>query len=87
MDLLFEKMADPFRLLDQLILNGDLLEWTLEFIDDQNDRQLWDVWLHKVFDKSFEDFKKTIMGSEPNEEQLETTISESKSIINGFIPD
>lgn len=87
MDLLFEKMANPFVLIDELLLNGDFFDWVLEFIDEENDRQFWEVWLHKVFDKSFEDFKNSIMQTNQiDDEQLETTVMDSKSILNGFIP-
>lgn len=87
MDLLFEKMANPFVLIDELLLNGDFFDWVLEFINEENDRQFWEVWLHKIFDKSFEDFKNSIMQTNQiDDEQLETTVMNSKSILNGFIP-
>jgi len=87
MDLLFEKMANPFVLIDELLLNGDFFDWVLEFINEENDRQFWEVWLHKVFDKSFEDFKNSIVQTNQiDDEQLETTVMNSKSILNGFIP-
>jgi hypothetical protein len=87
MDLLFEKMANPFVLIDELLLNGDFFDWVLEFINAENDRQIWEVWLYKIFDKSFEDFKNSIVQqNQMDDEQLETTVMDSKSILNGFIP-
>lgn len=89
MDLLFEKMANPFVLIDELLLNGDFFDWVLEFVNEENERQIWEVWLHKVFDKSFADFRNSVMQTQPNQmdnEQLETTVMNSKSILNGFIP-
>lgn len=87
MDLLFSKYASPFILLDQMISSGRFFEFVLQFIDLENERIEYDFWLHRVFDKSFEDFKKAI---EPKQElpaeNLETTISESKNILANFIP-
>ena len=88
MDLLFSKYASPFSLIDELIANGDFFDWTLEFIDAENERMIMEVWLHKIFDQSLEDFKNSIMKEEiiVTEEQLETTIVESNSILTNFIP-
>ena len=90
MDLLFSKYASPQILIDQLISNGDFFEWVIEFINAENDRQTWEVWLHRIFDKSFDEFRNSVRRNQPDQmddEQLETTISNSKSILNGFIPD
>lgn len=89
-DLLFSRYASPQILIDQLILNGDFFDWVIEFINGENDRQAWEVWLHKIFDKSFEEFRNSIrqnQAGQMDDEQLETTISNSKSILDGFIPD
>lgn len=89
-DLLFSKYASPQILIDQLISNGDFFEWVIEFINAENDRQTWEVWLHRIFDKSFDEFRNSVRRNQPDQmddEQLETTISNSKSILNGFIPD
>lgn len=89
-DLLFSRYASPQILIDQLISNGDFFDWVIEFINGENDRQAWEVWLHKIFDKSFEEFRNSIrqnQAGQMDDEQLETTISNSKSILDGFIPD
>lgn len=90
MDLLFSKYASPFVLIDELLSNGDFFDWVIEFINAENDRQIWEMWLHKIFDKSFEEFRNSIIETQPDEmdkEQLETTFNHSKSILNDFIPD
>lgn len=88
-DLLFSKYASPQILLDGLISNGDFHEWVIEFVNAENERQIWDVWIHKVFDKSFAEFKNSIVENhrEIPEEQIETTIRNSHSILNEFIPE
>ena len=88
MDLLFSKYADPFTLLDELISNGDFFDWTIEFVNGENDRQIWEMWLHKVIDKSYEEFRNSVLKTETtvDESDLETTVMDSKSTLNGFIP-
>lgn len=89
MDLLFEKIANPFVLIDELLSNGDFFDWVVEFVKKENEQQIWEMWLHKIFDKSFADFRNSVMQTQPNQmdnEQLETTVKNSKSILNGFIP-
>lgn len=88
-DLLFQKYASPFSLIDELISNGDFTEWINEFIDAENDRKIMDIWLHKVFDKSFAEFKQSILENDEavSDEQIETTVSNSRAILNNFIPE
>ena len=70
-----------------MISCGRLSEFVLEFIDLENERIEYEYWLHKVWDKSFAEFKKSV---EPKQEipaeNLETTVKESKDILLNFIP-
>lgn len=90
MDLLFERYANPFLLLDNLIATGRFFEFVMEFIDIHNEEKIYDVWIHKIFDKSFEAFKNEI--EENNEianvdnQNVETTIKESMDMLNNFNP-
>lgn len=89
MDLLFSKYASPFLLLDGFILTGRFCDFMLEFIDIENEKTMWEFYLHKVHDMSFEEFKNSCSPrqTEPQtDEELETTVQNSKSILNGFIP-
>lgn len=90
MDLLFKRYANPFLLLDNLIATGRFLEFILEFIDIRNEEKIYDYWLHKVFDKGFEKFKKQVMGNneiaDVDNQNVETTINESMNILNNFNP-
>ena len=49
-----------------------------------------EVWLHKVFDKSYDAFKSEMenysKATRTTEEELETTISNSKEILSNFVP-
>lgn len=88
--MLFERYANPFVLLDEYISSGSLCEFVVKFIDDYNERQIYEVWLNKVIDKSFDEFKREIEGyTDPKnvtEEELETTISNSREILSNFVP-
>lgn len=64
---------------------GRLCEFVTQFIDLENDRRLWELYLHKVYDKSYADFRASVMPVQP-EEDLETTVNTSKSILEAFIP-
>ncbi len=90
MDLLFKRYANPFLLLDNLIATGRFLEFILELIDIQNEEKIYDVWLHKVFDKGFDAFKEAVMENNQivnvDNQNVETTINESFDILNNFNP-
>lgn len=87
MDLLFSKYASPFLFIDEMISCGRFFEFVIEFISMENERQEYDFWLHRVFDKSFDEFRKEI---EPKKEipaeNLETTVNDSKNILSNFVP-
>lgn len=87
MDLLFSKYASPFSFVDELISNGDFLEWVLSFIDFDNEKTVWELWLHKEFEKSFGEFKDSILKKPEVETNLETTVKDSQNILNNFVPE
>ena len=68
-----------------MIASGRFYEFVTEFINLENDRILWELYLHKVFDKSFEEFKSSFAVTQPKED-IETTVKDSKSILESFIP-
>ena len=87
MGLLFEKYATPFLLVDELISNSDFSEWIDSFIESTNEDMIWEMWLHKDYEKSFEDFKNSILKKPVTEEDLETTVLESKQLLDNFVPE
>lgn len=79
-------------LLDGMIQTGRLSEFVDEFIllynDEQQEKTAYEVWLHKVFDKSFTDFMQEINGTHkaaPTQQDLESTVRESQDILAGFV--
>ena len=88
MDLLFHRYASPFLLLDQIIRAGDLSEVVSPLWEIEEEEKEWQYFLAKVFDKSFSDFKESMKPQQGmSKQEIETTISESMSMINSFIPE
>lgn len=88
MDLLFHRYASPFLLLDQIIPAGDLSEFVSTLWEIEEEEKEWQYFLAKVFDKSFSDFKESMKPQQGmSKQEIETTVSESMSMINSFIPE
>lgn len=99
MDLLHKRYASPFSLLDTLIENKQFSEY-IQFLlnkeaEDRNDQMLWEFYLHKVFDKPFNEFKKDILVKSEGESKKNDATDEAKrneiiersnAILNGFVP-
>lgn len=87
MDLLFSKYANPYLLLDQVIEEKRLIEFIYEFASAKREQEMIDVWLHKVFDKPFNEFKQGIVKQpKPSKQSLKATVENSHAILNKFIP-
>lgn len=89
MDLIFKRYSSPFVFLDTLISCGKFSQGISEFWDFSNEDREWEFYLHRVYDKSFDDFKAE-MFAEPQEmtvNDFETTVNKSKSMLQGFAPD
>lgn len=91
MDLLFSRYASPFLLLDEVILTGDLFEFVMFLMNKTNEEQEWEFFLHKVFDKSFKEFREGLTVDrkthEMSKSDIETTIQDSMNMTMNFIPD
>ena len=93
MDLLSKRYASPFLLLDEYIEAGCLSEFVEEFVETINqeteEQAMWEFYLHKVFDKSFEDFMNDCKKPKQPEKPVdfEAAINNSISILEGFVPE
>lgn len=91
--MLFRRYASPFLLLDEMIRTGELFEFVMYMVGQINEEQEWDFFLHKVFDKSFEEFKSEVKACvetqtvKMSESEIETTLKESRDILTNFIPE
>lgn len=95
MDLLFKRYASPFSFVDGMIQTGRFYEFVIDFIKTTNqemeEKYDWDFFLHKVFDKSYQEFKEEIKTNKENQEMseqdIETTVQYSMNILNNFNPE
>ena len=94
MDRLYQRYADPFSFINGMILSGRFREFIASFWnarqDDENNDTLWQFYLHKVFEGSFEAFKEGLKNNSDHqhlsEQTIETTIQNSMNILNHFNP-
>lgn len=88
MDLVFKRYSSPYLFLDQLIENNIFSSFIDEFVEIQNNDMMWEFFLHKVYDKSFEEFKNEFKSSEePTETNVKTTVQKSFDMLNNFVPE
>lgn len=79
-------------LLEGMIRTKRFLEFVQELIqahnEDIREKTLWEFYLHKVFDESYQDFKDSLPEevSIPTDAELVETVSRSADILNGFDP-
>lgn len=76
-----------------MISVGRLDEFVSEVINLHNeeykDKTLWDVWLHRVFDKSYNEFVDGLEGQSkaaPTKEETASIIAETQNMLNNFKP-
>lgn len=87
MDLLFTQYASPFVLIDNYIQSNRFFDFVTSFVEKENERQLWDLYLHREYNVSFEEFKNLAMQKQASDEQVGTTITDSYQILQNFIPE
>ena len=90
--MVYHRYSNPLTLLDSLIEN----EMFSNHIDTLNEKAIFefefDVWLHKVADKSFNDWREEIhfnaeaRNVEIDKNELKTTVLKSSDILNSFEP-
>lgn len=79
--------------LDQMIMVGRFTEFINEFLDlynkEQEEKTTWEYWLHRIYDRSYADFRSLIdkpNRAAPTQEEIKSTIEGSFSILKGFDP-
>lgn len=95
MDLLSQRYANPYAILDDMIRNGQLHEFSneiMKIISEEKDRNtMWEFYLHKVWEEvSFDEFTKSC-GTQSEEaektmpkEEAVKIIKSSGDILNDF---
>ena len=79
--------AGPFSWADEAIRYGRFNDFAEFVINRDQERRLLEIWLHKVHDKSYEDWKKSLMPKpKPTTRQVEATVRKSVAIAAQIIP-
>lgn len=94
MDLLSRRYASPFFVVDEMLSQGRFFEFVCEINkiadEEETKKKLWDIWIHRVFDKSFDEWKQQIESRMTAEQEttqnIEATVKNSKDILCGFNP-
>lgn len=93
MDLLHKRYASPFSFVDTLIENAGFYDFaqylTNKVEEEKTEAMEWDFFLHKVYGKSFADWKQeaqnqTAQSEVITEAKKEEIVSRSDAILNGF---
>ncbi len=91
MDLLHTRYASPFPFMDEMIQNCRFVYFIHKVIEVKHESDRWEIFLHKVWDKSYSDFKQELEINEKNssltDKQKEDIIRDSMKILNNFNPE
>ncbi len=88
MDLLFHRYANPFLLLDGWLQIGRFFEFVLEFLRMDDERTLWEFFLHKIAGRTYVEFKESLRPKPVMTKQtMNNIVQESAAILNGFRPE
>lgn len=98
MDLLFVRYASPFSLMGNMMRVGRFSEFVDNIIEvvnketeDKGEQRMWELYLHRVFDKSYSEFTEAQKVEQDNRKmttsEIETTIAMSNSILANFNPE
>lgn len=80
-------------LVNGMIRTRRLLEFVQKLIQTHNEdireKTLWEFYLHRVFDESYQDFKDSLPEevSIPSDAELAETISQSADMLRDFVPE
>ena len=102
MDRLFNRYADPFLFMGEMIHAGRFAEFVEDFIrtlnreiaDQNKEKEMqfhWECWLHKIFDRDFKEYLAEIENNQAHqnlsERTIETTIQHSMNLLHNFNPE
>ena len=76
MDLLFKRYASPFLILDSYIENKSLTSFLRTLYEKVGEERMWEVWLHKVDNQSFDEFKNSIVEANEKVDNSTDTIND-----------
>lgn len=98
MDLLHQRYASPFSFMGNMMRVGRFSEFVDSVIqtinketEDKGEQRMWELYLHRVFDKSYSEFTEAQKVEQDNRKmttsEIETTVAMSNSILANFNPE
>lgn len=92
MDSLSQRYGNPFLVLDDMIRLNQLHEFVLEIFDtiyeEKKEEYRWEFYLHKVFDKSWEEYVRLCDNSTESHsmsnEEVKNVVDSSRDILDLF---
>ena len=60
MDLIFKRYSSPFFFINEMIKDGQLDRFVDKILDITNDEKIYDIWLHRVYGQSFNEFRDSL---------------------------
>ena len=96
MDLLAQRYASPFLVLDQFARLHQLHDFTIEILETMAKEKAhdmrWQYYLHRVWDMSFDEYVRKCeetndKNAEMTYEEIGSVIEESKRMLEGFVPE
>ena len=90
MDLLFTRYADPFSFMDGCIATARFSDFIDMVSQQQMEDNRWEFFLHKVWDKSYDEFRSEMQVSQDlqrmSDDAMEATVERSMQILGNFVP-
>ncbi len=89
MDFLCKRYGgSPFFILDRYMDEHRLQEFIYETWKLHNEEEIFDIWLHKVEGKSYQEFRDSLEPPKPiDKREVASTIEDSMRILTGFTPE
>lgn len=88
--MLYRRYADPMALLTGMLRRGRLCGFIQQCIrmhnEETEEKLLWEVWLHKCFDKGFSEFWEEYRTPAPTGDITAEDIRHSWNLLDGFTP-
>lgn len=87
MDTLSKRYGCPFFVIQDMIRLNQLHDFITEVFGTIRDEKEWEFFLHKVYDKTFDDFRNDMKKMEKEEmttEQIASVVDESASMLDLF---
>lgn len=93
--MLFQRYSDPFTLVNNMIRSRRLNEFVIQFMklrnQDVEEKTVWEMWLHKVFDMTFAEFNSSLNRTEEPEQQTDEELADivrnSWNMLDNFVID